>query len=129
VEGLRKWIGLTFVVSLFAPALFAQNAEPVPLRLTLKDAVDLGLKQTIDLQIANINTAMSQQQQRISRSALLPQATLEATEQIQRYNLQALIGLQIAGVPKNIGPFSGCAAGSSFLRTRLRSESVAKLPG
>jgi outer membrane protein len=105
---------LASAVNLFAPVVFGQNAGPVPLRLTLKDAVELGLKQNIDLQVANINTAVSQQQQRISRSALLPQATLEATEQIQRYNLQALIGLQIAGVPKNIGPFQDLRLGPRF---------------
>jgi outer membrane protein len=94
--------------------LSAQTAQTAPLQLTFKDSIALALKQNIDVQLANINLATSQQNRKLSRSALLPQASLKATEDVERYNLQALIGLQIAGVPKNIGPFQSINIGPRF---------------
>jgi len=94
--------------------LSAQTAQPGPLQLTLKGSIALALKQNIDVQVANINLATSQQDRKISRSALLPQASFNATDEIERYNLQALIGVQIEGLPKNIGPFQSIAMGPRF---------------
>ena len=85
-----------------------------PLKLTMKDAVLLALKQNLDLQVATLNAATRQQERQISRSDLLPQASLQAVEEIQRYNLEALIGLQFAGVAKDIGPFQSFRAGARF---------------
>src|ERR1700722_3026793 len=96
------------------PTVSAQSAQPAPLQLTLKDSIALALKQNIDVQVANINLATSQQDRKISRSALLPQASLKATDEIERYNLKALIGLQIEGLPKNIGPFQSIVIGPRF---------------
>ena len=64
-------------------------AQTAPLQLTLKDSIALALKQNIDVQVANINLATSQQDRKISRSALLPQASLTATDEIERYNIKA----------------------------------------
>jgi outer membrane protein TolC len=99
---------------MFGHTLSAQTAQTAPLQLTLKDSIALALKQNIDVQLANINLATSQQNRKLSRSALLRRATLKATEDVERYNLQPLIGLQIAGVPKNIGPFQSINIGSRF---------------
>jgi outer membrane protein len=95
-------------------SLSAETEQPAPLHLTLKDSIALALKQNNDVQVANINLAASQQDRKISRSALLPQASLRATTEIERYNLQALIGVQIEGFPKNIGPFQSIVIGPRF---------------
>lgn len=85
-----------------------------PVRLTLKEAVNLALKQSTDVQIANLDMALRQQDRRVAEAALLPQASLQASEEISRYNLEALIGLQFAGVPKNVGPFQSIRVGPRF---------------
>ena len=114
----RFFEAMTFVLMLLCafllPARSLAQEAPVALKLTLKDAVVLALAKTIDLQVSNLNAATSQQDRQISRSALLPQASLQAVEEVQRYNLEALIGLQFSGVPKNVGPFQSFRVGPRF---------------
>jgi len=100
--------------TILGPSLSAQTAQTAPLQLTLKDSIALALKQNIDVQVANINLAASQQDRKISRSALLPQASLKATDEVELYNVQAVIGVPIAGLPKNIGPFQSVIIGPRF---------------
>ncbi len=110
---LLPCICLLVLASISVQLLPAQSTT-VPLRLTLKDAVALALRQNLDIQVANIDTAERQQDRNVSRSNLLPQASLQATEEISRYNLEALIGLQFAGVAKNVGPFQSFRVGPRF---------------
>ena len=112
--GMPVWVGLVCCFLSAAPNMFGQSDAGAPMELTLRSATEIALKQNIDLQVANINTASSQADQRVSRAALLPQANLQGVEQIQRYNLEALIGLQIAGVPNNVGPFQDLRVGPRF---------------
>jgi outer membrane protein len=49
--------------------------------------------------------AVTQENQIVARSALLPQANLAVSEAIQRENLEALIGAKIASFPQHSGPF------------------------
>jgi outer membrane protein len=112
-SALTLWALLLGSIML-APSLSAQTAQTAPLRLTLKDSIALALKQNIDVQVANINLVASQQDRTISRSALLPQASLRATDEVERYNVQAVIGVPIAGLPKNIGPFQSIVIGPRF---------------
>jgi outer membrane protein len=100
--------------SILPPLLSAQTAPTAPVQLTLKDSITLALKQNIDVQVANINLATSQQDRKIVRSALLPQASLRATDEIQRFNVQAFIGTSIEGLPKNLGPFQSLNMGPRF---------------
>jgi outer membrane protein len=95
-----------------APPLPGQ-AGPV-LRLTLRDAVQLALKQNPQVQIGTINVALSQQDQRIARSGLLPSASLQTLERTQRVNLEAQIGLSFPGIPQHAGPFETFQAGPQF---------------
>ncbi len=83
----------------------AMRAQAAPLRLTLHDAVEMALKQNPQVQIANLNVAVTQENQIVARSALLPQANLAVSEAVQRENLEALIGAKIAGFPQHSGPF------------------------
>jgi outer membrane protein TolC len=84
----------------------AQTPPPsAPLRLTLHDAVQMALKQNPQVQIANLNTAVTQENQIVARSALLPQANLAVSEAVQRVNLEAFLGMKVAGFPEHSGPF------------------------
>ena len=57
-----------------ATGAFAQDAAP--LKLTLRDAVQLALKQNPRVILANLGVAQSERERDIARSALLPQAEI-----------------------------------------------------
>jgi len=78
--------------------------DTTPLRLTLRDAVALALKQNPQVIIANLGVSISQQERNIARSALLPQAFGNVSETVQRTNLQAFIGQSLPGFPQHVGP-------------------------
>ena len=61
---------------------FAQ--DPAPLKLTLRDAVQLALKQNPRVILANLGVAQSEQDRNIARSALLPQVVGHARETVNR---------------------------------------------
>jgi outer membrane protein len=93
------------------------NAAPqdkAPLKLTLKQAVDLALKENPQVQIAVLNVAESKQDRAIARSGLLPQADLRVTESAVRQNIDALFGKPFPGIPQHIGPFAAFQAGPGF---------------
>jgi outer membrane protein TolC len=102
---------LTLLFS-FTPSLRAQ--EPAPVRLTLKDAVTLALKQNPQVAIANLNLAESQEDRNVARSALLPQVGLNASDRVTRGNIEALFGKKIPGFPQHNGPFWAIQAGPGF---------------
>jgi hypothetical protein len=58
----------------------ARAADPPPLKITLRDAVQMALKQNPEVQIANLNLVESQENQTIARAGLLPQVGLDASE-------------------------------------------------
>ena len=89
-------------------------ATPPTLRLTLREAVLLALKQNPQVQIANLNIAESQENQTIARSALLPQASLGVSDTLRRGNLETAFGQRIPGFPGHIGPFYIIQAGPNF---------------
>ncbi len=81
------------------------TALPTPLRLTLREAVGLALKQNPQVQIANLNIAVTQENQIVARSALLPQANLAVSQTVERDNLEAFLGMRVQGFPQHSGPF------------------------
>jgi outer membrane protein TolC len=85
-------------------------------KLTLVGAVDLSLKQNLDIQIANIETASKEQDRAIARSELLPHASFEADDSVNRHNLRALLGIEIPipSVPHNIVPYEAVHVGPTF---------------
>jgi outer membrane protein len=97
-----------------SPMAIAQDAPAASQKLTLTAAVDLALKQNLDLQIANIETATRQQDRAIARSELLPRANLEADDSVNRHNIRALLGTQIPIVPHSIGPYDVVHVGPTF---------------
>ncbi len=91
-----------------------QAQEKAPLRVTLRDAVQLALKQNPQVQIAAINVAESEQQRTIARADLLPQASLDVRDSAERLNIEASIGLKFAGISEHVGPFQVFQAGGIF---------------
>ena len=95
-------------------SLSAAAQDKAPLKLTLKQAVDLALKENPQVQIALLNVAESKQERTIARSGLLPQADLKVTESAIRQNIDALFGKPFPGIPQHIGPFAVFQAGPAF---------------
>jgi outer membrane protein len=101
---LQTWMkrGVPLSLSLVW-ACMAQGTAP--LNLTLKDAVELALKQNPQVILANLQVSQSRQDRLEARSALMPQANASVSETVNRLNIQALIGLPFAGFPQHVGPF------------------------
>jgi outer membrane protein len=114
---LRSRISLSFLllIALYAiPIAVAQNATERSQTLTLTDAVDLALKQNLDIQIANIETAKQQQEHIVARSELLPHAGFDANEAVTRYNTKAQLGVQPSIIPHDIGAYQAIHVGPTF---------------
>src|ERR1700677_4688826 len=111
---------LTAILQLSLPlASFAQQppADPAaPLQLTLKQAVQLALKQNPQRLIAQILVQESDRNSQIARSALLPQANVAASGAVNQYNVQS-----IERAPKraDLGPYQIINAGPAFSQTIL----------
>jgi outer membrane protein TolC len=103
----------SFVITLVACSSLAAQTK-TPLRLSLADAVRRSLVQNPQVQIANLQIAASQQDRNIARSALLPQASLNAGDTIRRINVETLIGRQIPVFGQASGPFQAITAGAAF---------------
>jgi outer membrane protein len=86
-----------------------------PLQLTLKQAVQLGLKQNPQRVISQILVSESQRNMQISRSALLPQAAIAGAAALSQYNLQTVE----AGPRVGAGPYQFVQIGPSFSQTVL----------
>jgi outer membrane protein TolC len=102
------------LVLLHGLSAHAQNAAQATLRLTLRDAVSIALRQNPQVAIANLNLAESQESRTIARAALLPTASFNASESVVRGNLAATLGTTISGFPGHYGPFWTTRAGPGF---------------
>jgi outer membrane protein len=111
---------LMAVLQLSLPlAAFAQQpppAPPAPLQLTLKQSVQLALKQNPQRLIAQILVQESDRNSQIARSALLPQANVAAAGSVNQYNFQSI---ERAPVRSPAGPFQVIEAGPAFSQTIL----------
>lgn len=106
---------ITIALSLALASASSMSAQDKPpLRLTLREAVRLALRQNPQVQIANLDVAGSREDKSIARSALLPQANLQAADMATRRNLEAFIGRRIPGFPQHSGPFQTFQAGPGF---------------
>jgi outer membrane protein TolC len=107
---------LLLIVGTKAEGMKARDAPSGDQKLTLAAAVDLALKQNLDIQIANIEGATRQQERVMARSELLPHASFEADDSVNRYNLRAQIGIQIPlpEVPHSIGSYQAVHVGPTF---------------
>src|SRR5271157_2035517 len=94
--------GFALIVLALAPAALAQDSTP--LKLSLKDAVALALKQNPQVILANLAVSQSEQDRLVARSTLLPQVNGNLAETVRRVNLQTAIGFSFPGFPQHIGP-------------------------
>jgi len=124
--------GFALIVLALAPAALAQDSTP--LKLSLKDAVALALRQNPQVILANLNVSQSQQDTRIARSALLPQVNGTLGESVHRFNIETEFGSKFPGLAEHIGPFWVAQAGLGFtapafdltLWNRYRSSKMAQ---
>jgi outer membrane protein len=103
---------LVLVLGVGVLSLHAQQAPEKPIRLTLKDAVALALRQNPQIAIANLNLAESQENRKLARAGLLPDVSFTASDTTIRQNVQALFGEKVPGFPNHVGPFWITEAGA-----------------
>ena len=101
------------------PPASAPTTTSVPaqlVRLTLRQAVALAIKQNPTQQIAILSAAESVQDKNITRADLLPQANFHVADSANRINVKAQFGgLPLApNIPGHIGPYQLFTAGPSF---------------
>jgi outer membrane protein TolC len=101
------------ILILLALASGGLAQDAAPLKLTLRDAVNLALKQSPQVILANLGVARSEQERLMARSTLLPQAGGDVSEITHRLNVQAMLGLSFPGIPQHVGPFQTFQAGVS----------------
>jgi outer membrane protein TolC len=90
----------------FQGSVPAGTVSPVPVALTLHDAIDRGLKANLGLLVAASTSEVSRGQRLQALSALLPEAHAQASENEEQLNLKTLgFNIKIPGV--NINPISG----------------------
>jgi outer membrane protein TolC len=111
----RAWAALLlFIFGASIQMARAQNKQSSGEKLTLAGAVDMALKQNLDIQIANIEAASKQQDRVIARSELLPHAGFDADDAVTRYNTKAQLGVQPSIIPHNVGPYQAIHVGPTF---------------
>lgn len=103
---------LASATALNAQTVPAGGASAATLRLTLQQAVAMGLEQSPEIAIANLNLAQAQQRNTSARGALLPQISLNVNEKVTRASLEAVFGKKIDGFPDHTGPFWAIQAGA-----------------
>ena len=89
-------------------------AQEGPLKLTLKDAVQMALKQNPQVILANLNVAQTEKDRLVAKSGLLPQVSGNVSELGNRENIEALLGQSFPGFTQHIGPFNVFQAGVEF---------------
>ena len=97
----------------------AQQPSPAsrgPLQLTLKQAVEMALKQNPQRVIAQLLVSESDRNSQIARSALLPQAGVAASGSVNQYNFQSI---ERSKPRTDAGPFQVVEAGPTFSQTIL----------
>jgi outer membrane protein TolC len=104
---------LRYLIPLLAGAgAFAQSAAP--LKLTLKDAIGLALKQNPLVILANLDVAQSREDRAIARSGLLPQLGGNVSESVHRFDIVTAFGSPIPGFPEHAGPYYVFQTGVEF---------------
>jgi outer membrane protein TolC len=88
----------------FAGSVPAVGAASGVLTLSLKDAVDRGLKQNLGLLLSAEGISSARGQWWKNRSQLLPNLTAESSVSSQQLNLHTF-GISVPGIPSVVGPF------------------------
>lgn len=113
-EKCRKKLPVIALVLLSLSLCSSGQAAPNSLRLTLKGAVQLALRQSPDLRIAELQVSKADAERRSARAALLPDSSLDAGESVRRNNLRANLGIQPPFAAQHTGPYGTLGSGVSF---------------
>jgi outer membrane protein TolC len=89
----------------FQGSIAQGDVSAQPVRLTLDDAIQSGLKANLGVILSGTQTAAARGQRLSQLQALLPSVQFSATEAVLQADLPAE-GLRIPGFPKIIGPFA-----------------------
>ena len=99
-RGRGFWLAMAIV-----GAAAAHAQQPATQRLTLRDAINLALRQNLSVRVASAQVEELKGTTVRSHSALLPHATGDALINRENVDLAAL-GITFPGVPTVVGPFS-----------------------
>jgi outer membrane protein TolC/(2Fe-2S) ferredoxin len=91
--------------------------------LSLREGVQLVLSQNPNVQIAMLNSSLAKQEQHRALAALLPHASVSASEAIDRTNNQSTTGAN-GYLPQHEGPFQVITAGTQFNATVFNAALV-----
>jgi outer membrane protein TolC len=91
-------------------------ANPAVIQLTLKQAVELALKQNPQRVIAKILLFESERNSQIARAPLLPQAAIDGAASLNQYNLQIV---ESQPRPIDAGPYQYLDVGPNFSQVLL----------
>lgn len=111
--------GLSSAQTPSAPTPAAAPGAPSTLRVSLKQAVQLALKQNPEHALSVLAAQQTARDSQISRAALLPQVEAGASMGLHQYNLQ---NVEKQPAPTPAGPFQFFEAGAYF------NQSVLNLP-
>jgi outer membrane protein TolC len=89
----------------FNGSVAAGEASATPLKLTLQDAIDRGLKTNLGLLVRGADTSSARAERLRTLSALLPNVSAAFSEYETQISL-SVYGFHFAGVPSIVGPFS-----------------------
>ena len=92
-------------------AASAQAAEPM--KLSLKQALQIALQQSPQVQIAELDQAKAQEDAKADYGSVLPSVNAFAQGTRTKQNLDAFLGIPTPGGPKVVGPFNAGAIGFS----------------
>ena len=106
-------LALLFILGISTISASAAEAPSI-VQLTLADAVRLALQENPQVQNANLTAAERQEDIRVARSGLLPQATLKVSDSAERINLGSTFGKALPIFPHHVGPFQVFDAGPEF---------------
>ncbi|MGA3295199.1 MAG: TolC family protein [Candidatus Acidiferrales bacterium] len=101
----RNWRATALFLLLLAMSAACASAQDTPRRLTLKDAIDLALKQNVNVQVSatQIDEAEGTRTRRLA--ALLPHASAASLANLLKNNL-SIEGISLPGIPTAVGPFA-----------------------
>src|SRR5438132_10210519 len=102
--GLLMASGLAGQSSDFYGSVPTGTASPTPLALTLRDAIDRGLKSNLGLLVSDSASEIARGQRKKALSGLLPEVHGQIGETEQQLNLKTF-GLNFPGIPYIAGPF------------------------
>jgi outer membrane protein len=120
----RSPVLLLFILQAWLPpGTFSQQQAVLPavMRLSLKDSVQLAIKQNPQRIIAQLQVLQSDRNSQIARSALLPQAALAADGSIHQYNLQSV---ELLPKRQAAGPYQYIEAGPAYSQTLLNLPAI-----